>query len=141
LQVEQWYAGLLEIVGEQLDLHTELQEFRWRAKDVGLLQRWMLALREVVLPKSGQKLVIFIDEIDAVRSLRFSTDEFFAGIRQLYNHRTEDIALTRLTFCLMGVASPSDLIRDTRTTPFNIGRRIELADFAETEAAPLARGL
>jgi hypothetical protein len=33
------------------------------------------------------------------------------------------------------------LIRDTRTTPFNIGQRIELRDFTEAEAAPLARGL
>jgi hypothetical protein len=38
------------------------------------------------------------------------------------------------------VALPSDLIRDTRTTPFNIGRRIELTDFTAAEAAPLARG-
>ena len=28
------------------------------------------------------------------------------------------------------VATPSDLIRDPRTTPFNIGRRVELTDFA-----------
>src|SRR5262249_30597535 len=47
----------------------------------------------------------------------------------------------RLTFCLLGVASPSDLIRDTRMTPFNIGRRIELADFTEAEAAILTIGL
>src|SRR5207302_2126485 len=46
----------------------------------------------------------------------------------------------RLTFCLLGVATPSDLIQDARTTPFNIGRRIELADFTEAEAAPLAQG-
>jgi WD40 repeat protein len=39
------------------------------------------------------------------------------------------------------VASPADLIRDTRTTPFNIGRRIALTDFTEAEAGPLARGL
>src|SRR5439155_5069220 len=47
----------------------------------------------------------------------------------------------RLTFCLLGVASPSDLIQDTRTTPFNIGRRIELTDFTAEEAAPLAAGV
>jgi hypothetical protein len=75
-------------------------------------------------------VVIFVDEIDAVLRLPFSTDEFFAGIRELYNFRTEDAELERLTFCLLGVASPSDLIRDTRTTPFNIGQRIELRDFS-----------
>ena len=46
-----------------------------------------------------------------------------------------------MTFCLLGVATPSDLIRDTRTTPFNIGQRIDLRDFTSSEASLLARGL
>jgi len=83
----------------------------------------MSALREIVLPRAPERLVIFVDEIDVVRSLPFSTDEFFAAIRECYNRRTEDPEFRRLTFCLLGVASPSDLIRDTRLTPFNIGRR------------------
>ncbi|HWW77505.1 MAG TPA: AAA-like domain-containing protein, partial [Pyrinomonadaceae bacterium] len=37
--------------------------------------------------------------------------------------------------------TPSDLIKDTRTTPFNVGQRIELTDFDEAEARPLAAGL
>src|SRR5258708_16228751 len=86
-------------------------------------------------------IVIFMDEIDVVRSLPFSTDELFAAIRECYNRRTEDPELERLTFCLMGVAAPTDLIRDTRLTPFNIGRRIELTDFTADEAAPLEQGL
>jgi hypothetical protein len=73
--------------------------------------------------------------------LPFSTDEFFAALREFYNRRAEDEELERLTFCLLGVAAPSDLILDTRTTPFNVGRRIELHDFTEAEAAPLAEGL
>src|SRR5262249_19537937 len=128
-------------------------------RNLGPLQRFMAALRDVVMsgvrgpgpgvrsadpgprtPDPG-RLVIFLDEIDAVRSLPFSTDEFFAAIRECYNGRTEDAEYERLTFCLLGVASPSDLIRDARTTPFNIGRRIELDDFTDAEAAPLAIGL
>src|SRR5258708_39260462 len=101
----------------------------------------MKAIRQVVLVKVTAPLVIFIDEIDATRSLPFSTDEFFAGIRELYNERSETRELNRLTFCLLGVATPSDLIQDTRTTPFNIGQRIDLTDFTESEAGILARGL
>jgi WD40 repeat protein len=86
-------------------------------------------------------LVIFIDEIDAVLNLPFSTDEFFAAIRACYNRRSKEPEFQQLTFCLMGVATPSDLIQDTRTTPFNIGRRIELADLTHADAAPLAQGL
>jgi hypothetical protein len=141
LNEEQWYSGVLEITGEQLGLENELRETWSHNPTLGPLHRWILALREVVLSKSRGQVVIFFDEIDAVRSLRFSTDEFFAGLRQLYNYRTQDLALSRLTFCLTGVASPSDLIRDTRTTPFNIGRRVELSDFVEREAVGLAPGL
>jgi WD40 repeat protein len=141
LTPEQWYAGLLNQLGQQLGLEDELTEWCQRPSPLSPLQRWAAAIRRVVLPRCPSRLVIFIDEIDAVRSLPFSTDEFFAAIRELYNRRGKDVSLERLTFCLLGVATPSDLIRDTRTTPFNIGLRVEMHDFGAAEAAPLARGL
>ncbi len=141
LSAEQWYDGLLGRIGRQLQIEDEIEEFWLDHPRLGPLQRWMSAITEAVLPRRPGRLVIFVDEIDAVRSLPFSTDEFFAGIREFYNRRTEEPALERLTFCLLGVATPSDLIRDTRTTPFNIGQRIELHDFTEAEVAPLAQGL
>src|SRR5438876_1701027 len=141
LTAEQWYGGLLGQVGQSLDLEAELEQFWREHQRLGQLQRWMRALREVVLPRCPGRVVVFVDEIDAVRSLPFSTDELFAAIRECYNRRSEEPELSRLTFCLLGVASPSDLIQDTRTTPFNIGRRIELTDFTEAEALPLAAGL
>ena len=138
---EQWYYGLLILVADQLDLVQELREFWLQNKEISPLQRWLSALRQVILPQSEQPLVIFIDEIDAVRSLPFSADGLFIGIRACYNHRSHDPDFHRLTFCLLGVATPADLISDVRVTPFNIGRRIELSDFTEEEAAPLAEGL
>lgn len=138
---EQWYGGLLSQMAQQFDLEDELIEFWQRHLSLGPLQRWLQTIRQAVLPRRAGAVVMFVDEIDAVLSLPFSTDEFFAGIRELYNFRTEDAELERLTFCLLGVASPSDLIRDTRMTPFNIGARIELRDFTIAEAAPLAAGL
>ncbi len=167
LTPEQWYDGLLVRLGRQLDLEDELEDF-WEAhRQLGPCQRLFAALRDVVLPRSSRRkeaqtlpdataaedqslltsaatarrLVLFVDELDVVRSLPFSTDEFFAAIRECYNRRTEDAEFNRLTFCLLGVATPSDLIRDTRTTPFNIGQRIVLNDFTPEEAAPLANGL
>ncbi len=138
---EQWYDGLQNALGRQLGLEDELEDFWLSHSRLSPLQRWMLAVEKVVLQRIEGSVVLFIDEIDAVRSLPFSADEFFAAIREFYNRRTETPALDRLTFCLLGVASPSDLIRDTRTTPFNIGVRIDLTDFSLDEAAPLAEGL
>ncbi|MBI4850825.1 MAG: AAA-like domain-containing protein [Acidobacteria bacterium] len=141
LNAEQWYNGILNQIGQQLDLEDELDDF-WQAhKQLGPLQRWMKAVHKIVLTNKNNQFIIFIDEIDIVKSLPFSVDEFFAGIRKFYNQRAEDSELNRLTFCLLGVATPSDLIRDTRITPFNIGQRIELGDFTESEAYSLIRGL
>src|SRR5204863_165976 len=133
--------GFLTSMGDLVGLEDELEEF-WIANErLSPVQRWFTAIRKAVLASRSGPAVIFLDEIDTVRSLPFSTDEFFAAIRECYNRRSEAPEFNRLTFCLLGVATPSDLIRDARTTPFNIGRRIELTDFTETEAAPLAHGL
>ena len=152
LTAEQWYDGLLHSLaeglaldwGETKDLQDELADFFWddeRLNRLSPLQRWLQILRRVILRRYQQPIVICIDEIDTVRSLPFSTDEFFAAIRACYNARTQDADLQRLTFCFIGVATPSDLITDPRITPFNIGKRIDLRDFTPKEAAPLARGL
>ncbi len=141
LTVEQWYDGLLNLVGRALGLEDELDEFWLAERRLGPMHRWMTALREVVLPQCPGPIVLFIDEIDVVRSLPFSTDEFFAGIRECYNLRVNNPEMNRLTFCLIGVATPAELIRDPRMTPFNIGRRVDLTDFTELEAGALAQGL
>ncbi len=141
LTMEQWYDGLLRQVGRQCGIEDEIEAWRQANQALSPLQRWVAGIREVALPRLPGRIVIFIDEIDAIRSLPFPTDEFFGALRALYNSRAEDPEAQRLTFCVLGVASPADLIRDTRTTPFNIGRRIELTDFTPVEATPLAEGL
>lgn len=141
LTPEQWYDGLLVRMGRQLDLEEELEEHWQGHLRLSPVQRLFATIRDVALVHRPGPHVVFIDEIDIVRSLPFSTDEFFAAIRECYNRRTEDAEMGRLTFCLLGVATPSDLVRDTRITPFNIGRRIELLDFLTSEAKGLTAGL
>jgi len=141
LTPSQWYSGILGLLAEQVDKEDELEAFWSAHTELGPLQRLMTAIRQVVLPTLSHRLVIFVDEIDAVRGLPFTADEFFGAIRECYNRRTADPAYEKLTFCLIGVATPADLISDTRMSPFNIGRRIELTDFKSAEAAPLATGI
>ncbi|MGH9851111.1 MAG: AAA-like domain-containing protein, partial [Blastocatellia bacterium] len=58
----------------------------------------------------------------------------------MYNARATTPEFKRLSFVLIGVATPGDLIRDPQRTPFNIGQRVDLNDFAFAEALPLANG-
>jgi hypothetical protein len=167
LTSEQWYGGLLDQIAAQTDCEEEMEQYWAEHARLGPLQRWLGALREVGLRlpsrrRSGSepagaegpplaaaastapaptRLIIFVDEIDTVRSLPFAADEFFGAIRECYNRRAAEPEYHRLSFCLLGVATPGELIRDPHTTPFNIGRRIELTDFTEDEGAGLAQGL
>ena len=141
LNTEQWYDGLLVKIGQTMHLEDELEDYWMDHQRLSPVQRWFQAIRNVILPRIKKKLVVFFDELDMVRSLPFPTDELFGAIRQCYNQRIEDSEYKKLTFCLLGVATPADLIKDPNATPFNIGHRVPLNDFSYQEALPLARGL
>ncbi|MBW4565624.1 MAG: AAA-like domain-containing protein, partial [Mojavia pulchra JT2-VF2] len=133
----QWYKGLVvELVrGFSLSRKFDLKVWRDEHKELSALQQLSLFIEDVLLIEiPAEKIVIFFDEIDSVKSLDFSTDDFFAFIRSCYNQRVDNSEFNRLTFCLLGVATPSDLILDKRRTPFNIGRAIELTGFKFEEA-------
>ena len=82
----------------------------------------------------NQNIVIFFEEIDSTLSLKFPVDDFFAFIRGCYLKRPDNVKYENLTICLIGVASPSDLMKDPRRTPFNIGHAITLTGFSLDEA-------
>lgn len=134
LDPERWYASLLDAVDESLDASDQLFG-AWEAdRRSGPMRRFFNSIEEL-LAERDLRVVVFVDEVDFVRSLPFNVDEFFAGIRECHN-RSATGQQSRLTFCLLGVANPSELIHDVRITPFNIGRRIELTDFTLAELEP-----
>lgn len=139
LDAEQWYLGLVDEIVEQLKLDLDYKAWWELHAHLGITQRLSRFLRETMLINNSP-LVIFIDEIDTTLKLPFA-DDIFAVIRACYNARSTDPAYRHLSFVLLGVATPSDLIRDPQRTPFNIGQRIDLNDFSLEQILPLAPGL
>lgn len=78
------------------------------------------------------KLVISLDEIDSLTQADYS-DKIFAQIRSVYFDRVNFSEFNRLTYILSGVAEPSDIIKDSSISPFNIGQKIFLGDFSYDE--------
>ena len=76
-----------------------------------------------------------------MRSLPFAADDFFLLVRFLYEQRAHAPKLRRLSFALVGVTTPRDLICGNNTFPFNIGTAIEMEGFRLEEAHPLAARL
>ncbi len=141
---EKWYLGLINILANHLDLYSGFDLNHWSVNHnlLSPVQQLSKFVEEIFLKNISGNIVIFIDEIDTLLSLKdFSRDDFFALLRLFYNQRVDKQSYKRLTFCLLGVATPSDLINDKKRTPFNIGRAIELNGFKFDEAKPLAEGL
>jgi hypothetical protein len=141
LSSEQWYNGIINNISESLKLEDKfdldaLWEENKRLSNVQVFGKFI----DKVLKLVSTQIVIFIDEIDSILSLDFPVDDFFALIRAFFNQRVDNSEYNRITFVLLGVATPSELIQDKKRTPFNIGKGIELTGFEFSEALPLIDG-
>ncbi|MEG4304759.1 AAA-like domain-containing protein [Microcoleus sp. D3_18a_C4] len=142
VSLDKWYGGVAYKLLCSFNLFNPVEFMAWwRERELmSPVQRLGELIEELLLVKISQNLVIFIDEIDSVLSFQEPLDDFFALIRCCYNKRAHNSEYQRITFALLGVATPSDLISDATRTPFNIGLPIELHGFKLQEALPLAKG-
>ncbi|MER3478274.1 MAG: hypothetical protein C4287_19685 [Leptolyngbya sp. ERB_1_2] len=140
----QWYRGVATVLFYEFKLSSRVNLKQWWEQQSGIspVQQLHRFIETVVLPHvENDRIFILIDEIDSLLSLGFSVNDFFAWIRHCYQQRVHNPEFNRLGFALFGVATPSDLMRDKRRTPFNIGRAIALHGFQWHEATPLLQGL
>ncbi|MEO0705104.1 MAG: AAA-like domain-containing protein [Cyanobacteria bacterium J06649_5] len=139
---EQWYSGFMYILAGSLHIKEKVDTLAWWRSHLLLspVQRLGEFMTQVVLPMIDEDIVVFIDEVDSVKSLDFNADDFFIWLRTCFNQRADNPHYRRLTFVLLGVATPSQLIQDCQRTPFNIGKAIALSGFQLHEAHPLLQG-
>lgn len=78
------------------------------------------------------KLVFILDEIDSLTRTPFS-DNIFSQIRSVYFSRVNYPVLEKLTYVLSGVVEPTEIIKNPKISPFNIGEKILLDDFSYDE--------
>ncbi|MGF1603826.1 MAG: AAA-like domain-containing protein [Thermosynechococcaceae cyanobacterium] len=139
---DKWYSGFIRALVQdcrlEVDWRTWCKDQRYISTPAQQLHAFV---EQVLLKEIQEKIVIFVDEIDLILSQKVSADDFFALIRFFYNQRVDRPEYNRLTFALLGVATPSALIQDQERTPFNIGQAIYLEGFQLEEAMPLANGL
>jgi hypothetical protein len=139
---QQWYGGLIQELVSGFELDVDLVAWLRDRTHLAPVKCLGEFVSTVLLEQIQQPIVVFIDEIDSTLSLSFPTDDFFALIRYCYEQRATKANYRRLSFVLLGVATPANLIQNKAlATPFNIGRAIELEGFKLEESAPLLKGL
>lgn len=143
---QQWYGSLIQNLVSQLGLWKDYDQQIWRDyfQTLSPVACFMQFIETVLLQAVARPVVIFIDEIDSILQLGFR-DDFFALIRACYNKRADHPIYQHLTFVLLGVTTPADLIGSnpisSPKTPFNISYPVELQGFHLSEVQPLINGL
>lgn len=117
-----------EILG---DLRRKIRELRTKNITKSPVQAHNEELR-VLLKSIKGKLVFILDEIDSLTRTTFS-DNVFSQIRSTYFSRVNYPDLERLTYVLSGVVEPTEIIKNPKISPFNIGEKIHLDDFSHEE--------
>ena len=134
-----YFRGLVGEIARQLGLQFDADGLGRGDADTGThTQQFIRFFREVIATGIDAPVVIFLDEIDSTLKLSF-TDDLFTALRSMYNERALVPAYQRIAICLVGVATPDELIKDRRTTPYNVGKTLWLGDFdaARDDLGPL----
>ena len=137
---DEFFGGFLSLLVSGFDLEIDVRELWYGYKCISPSLRLSKFIEEELLETVIKNIVIFVDEIDNVLNLEFK-DDFFAFVRGCYNKRADNSKYNRLTFALLGVATPTDLIANKNLTPFNIdSQAVELAGLELQHATPLEQG-
>ena len=138
---EKWYNSLILDFKKKIKLDINIKTWLNAHDWLSPLDRFAEFIDTIVLPQTSKKIIVFFDEIDSLLSLNFLTDDLFSYIRSWHNQgQSGEKNYQRLTCCLLGTATPSDLIQDKNRTSFNIGEEIELKPFNIQQVERLEKG-
>lgn len=136
---QKFYSEIITQLGLKFSLDYDRQHYLEELNKMGESQHTLgltLFIEQELFPKiSTKNIVIFIDEIDALKDVVFPVKDFILFIRSCSQLKGVQDGYDRLTFCLSGVTTVNQLINTTNQnrTPFNIGNAIELSPFDKND--------
>ena len=141
---EVWFADVISELRRSFELDTIAQTDRsWRQEHDSLspaLRLGRFIEDELLVQFDDRQIVIFFDEIDSIIRTSFK-DDFFSFIHSCNNRGVDRSDYDRLTFCLLGVVTPANLIEDKGNIPF-VSHAIDLTGFdLEQSMTPLTAGM
>lgn len=128
--VHNFFMGLAESLASQLNIEADVRKL-WDYER-GANTNFERFLRREILRNLNAQLVWAMDEVDRLFTCAFR-NEVFALFRSWHNERATDPSgpWPGLTLAITYATEAHLLIDDPNMSPFNIGVRIELADFTE----------
>lgn len=128
---------LAELIVRKLQLDLAEVDRAW-SDSRGPKVKLTSLLEDYVLPMCGAQVVLALDEADQLLETLFYED-FFALMRAWHNSRASDETWRRLNVVMVISTEPYLLIPDANQSPFNVGLKLYLKDFNESQARDLNR--
>ncbi|MCP4424626.1 MAG: toll/interleukin-1 receptor domain-containing protein [Chloroflexi bacterium] len=128
---------LASSICHELRLDTADLEKVW-SRSLGAQNKLTYFLEDHILPAFDVPIVLAIDEADSLLQSEFHKD-FFGLLRSWHNRRARYEAWEKLNIVLVISTEPYLLIDDLDQSPFNVGLRLDLADFTEAQVHDLNR--
>jgi hypothetical protein len=138
--VASFFQSLAELLADQLDFDPPPPETWNPGRPTNVNLTFERFLRRDVLRKLDRHLVWGMDEVDRLFACDFAT-EVFGLFRSWHNARSlePDGPWSRLTMAIVHATEPHLFIQDLNQSPFNVGTKIALTDFAPEQVAELNR--
>lgn len=136
--IETFFVTLGEMLADQLDLDVLPQDV-WNARR-GPSMNFERYMRREVLGKIPNHLVWGLDEVDRLFTCDYGS-EVFGLFRSWHNERSLDPTgpWQRLTLAIAYATEAHLFISDINQSPFNVGTRLTLEDFAFDEVEEMNR--
>jgi WD40 repeat protein len=138
--VGRWYYSIAYRIMRELRIRSDMQTWWQERSGLTNMQRLREFFLEVVLENSDDRIVIFIDRVEAVVGRPFAR-ELLTAIRACHDARATEPEYQRLTFAMLGSAAIGQLVPGGTDSPFDVSSEIRLHDFSASELRGLSVGL
>lgn len=125
-----------QLISNELGLEDQDDTY-WRVP-LSFGQRCTRYMSQHVLERSGQPIVLAMDEVDVLFDSPFRAD-FFGMLRSWHNSRGLSPLWKQLDLLLVTSTEPYQFIDNMNQSPFNVGEVLELEDFTAEQVADLNR--
>lgn len=123
---EKWFGLLFRHIARELGiLPTEINAWLGQGRDESPVLRIRAFFSDVIRRYVSQPIAFVFDEIDFVMPHGYHTDYLFEALRDMFT----DLDRLDMSFLLMGISHPSQLVKASGAGAFNIGHDVTLKDF------------
>lgn len=135
-----WYYSVAYRICRELRIRSDMQSWWQERSGLTNMHRLREFFLDVVLADTEERVVIFIDRVEASINRPFAR-QLLRAIRASYDARATNPEYQRLAFAMLGSASADQLLPGRRDSPFDISIEIGLKDFDVNQVRQLAAGL